>query len=366
MQDENNEAVDAPLLPVYSEAARKTRLSALRAHMHKRAEYRTDAWWQTLTQIRGRNLELVGVPWLVLVSLALVWTALAERGPGFFARTSKRLAHYGAALSVVQAALAFLVIFRLARAAERFWEARRAAGRMIASCRSLASTATSAMVDADAVRRWIAAFPVATKNYLRGERGDRAEIGDLLSEIEAVALLDQPCQPIYCLDRLRHLVVAWARESSSYVDAHLLASSLRELDELTLEFGAMERINNTPLPFVYVAHLRVFLVVFLACVPLVFERAWRWGTPLATALVAFALLGVEAAAVECERPFNRDPNHFALELFCVTIDANIEQTRTMAASLDRSAEDAAPSEDGCRPRPDTEDAAPVHPDDGAA
>jgi len=31
----------------------------------------------------------------------------------------------------------------------------------------------------------------------------------------------------------------------------------KSLDELTAAIGSMERINNTPLPYIYVGHLRV-------------------------------------------------------------------------------------------------------------
>lgn len=321
---------DDQALPVYSSTKQSSRQKVLLAHMHRRAEYNTENWLQTVTQLRGRNLDFVSTPWIGLVVISTSWTALVELGPRAFSRTSRALLSLGAAVSVVESALAFLVIFRLARAAQRYWEARQAAGRMIASCRSLASTATAAMgvAESEAIRRWIAAFPVATKNYLRGERGDERELDGLFAD--PAKLLDAPCQPTLCVDRLRGLVIDWARrgdKSREYTDAQLVSAMLSELDDLTLYFGAMERINNTPLPFVYVAHLRVFLLIFLLALPFVYARSWKWGTPVVVAVIAFALLGVEAAAVECERPFARDPNHFALELFCVLIDQNLQQTR---------------------------------------
>lgn len=327
MGERNVDAQQA--LPVYSPAKQSSRQRVLLAHMHRRAEYNAENWLQTVTQVRGRNLDFVSTPWMCLVVISTSWTAMVELGPRAFSRASRALSSLGAALSVVESALAFLVIFRLARAAQRYWEARQAAGRMIASCRSLASTATAAMgvSESEGIRRWIAAFPVATKNYLRGERGDERELDGLLAD--PAKLLDAPCQPTLCVDLLRGLVIDWARRGgkiTDYTDAQLVAAMLSELDDLTLYFGAMERINNTPLPFVYVAHLRVFLLVFLLALPFVYASSWKWGTPFVVALIGFALLGVEAAAVECERPFARDPNHFALELFCVLIDQNLQQT----------------------------------------
>jgi predicted membrane chloride channel (bestrophin family) len=59
----------------------------------------------------------------------------------------------------------------------------------------------------------------------------------------------------------------------------------------------MERINNTPLPFVHVAHLRAFLIAYLFAMPVVYASLWGLGSPFYTALIALALLGIEAAAV---------------------------------------------------------------------
>ncbi|KAJ8604970.1 hypothetical protein CTAYLR_006902 [Chrysophaeum taylorii] len=320
--DDDDDDDDEGGLPVYDAAARRARLKALEMSAHRRAEYRSERWLGTVTDIRGRNLAFLAWPWVWIVVFSVAWTSLAPR------RVARRATALAAAVSIVQSALAFLLVFRLARAAQRYWEARQAAGAMIASCRTLASTATASMgfEGSEVVRRLLAAFPVATKNYLRRVRGDERQLAGLVSSRDARALLDAECQPIWCVDAVRAAVVRWARRKGSHLEAHLASNLVRDLDDLTLHFGAMERINNTPLPFVYVAHLRVFLLVFLFALPVAYGGIWGWGTPLATALIAFALLGIEAAAVECERPFAREPNHFALEAFCVLVDANVHQT----------------------------------------
>lgn len=277
-------------------------------HGHRVAEYKTDEWLQTLTQVRGRNLDFIFGPWLFIVAFSTGWTFLVQ-----YKDISIRLSE---AVSVVQATLAFLIIFRLARAAQRFWEARQAAGAIVASCRCLGSRMLAMGVEDT---RWVEAFPVATKNYLRREVGDASE----LRNVEE--LIGKECQPLWCVDKTRKL--ACEKANSSALDAHMVAGIMHQLDLLTLHFGAMERIQNTPLPFAYVAHLRVFLVVFLMSIPVVYASSWKWGTPFAVALISFALLGIEGAAVECERPFAKDPNHFALEKFAVTVHRNLLQTQ---------------------------------------
>ena len=66
--------------------------------------------------------------------------------------------------------------------------------------------------------------------------------------------------------------------------------------------GGCERIQGTPLPFVYVAHLRSFLLFYLLGIPFIYVCSWQWATIPLSMVIAFALLGIEAASVECARP----------------------------------------------------------------
>ena len=115
--------------------------------------------------------------------------------------------------------------------------------------------------------------------------------------------------------------------------AQVFGALTRQIDLLTGTFGGMERINNTPLPFVYVSHLRTSLTVYLTLVPIVFAPIWLWATPFLTLIVAWALLGIEAAAVECERPVRGCANHMPLEAFCAVVADNVRQTLQHSASM---------------------------------
>ena len=81
--------------------------------------------------------------------------------------------------------------------------------------------------------------------------------------------------------------------------------------------GTMERIKATRLPIAYVSHLRTILMGFVLCLPFVYEGYWGWGTIPAVAAIAFALLGIEGAATECENPFSpKRTNHLGMDGFC--------------------------------------------------
>ena len=53
---------------------------------------------------------------------------------------------------------------------------------------------------------------------------------------------------------------------------------------------------------------------------------WSWAAPFAMGLLSFSLLGIEAAAVERERPFRRERNHLALGRFAAVTAQCVAQT----------------------------------------
>mmetsp|Transcript_43753 Transcript_43753/g.105529 ORF Transcript_43753/g.105529 Transcript_43753/m.105529 type:complete len:286 (-) Transcript_43753:157-1014(-) len=260
----------------------------------------------------------------------------------------------------------------------RYWDSRAAMGKLIEVCRTFISTAVVGCQACEApylqntnlvahvhkeeakielVRqfaRWTCVFPIATRNFLRPESrvefeaccnvsmvcnkrrkgGDKyimgisPDLGDLISFEEATELQNSPFQPIFVLNKLRSL--AWdASESagaSSCKQALLYRQLNQQIDTLTGAWGAMERINLTPLPFVYVAHLRTFLMLYLSFWHLsaIALNGWVCIPPLMIA--SWGLLGIEAAAVECERPFHWNKNHLALGKMGVVVAKNVHQT----------------------------------------
>lgn len=79
-----------------------------------------------------------------------------------------------------------------------------------------------------------------------------------------------------------------------------LQSLLQQMIDL---LGAMERVVQTPLPFVFAVHLKQCVSLFLFVLPftLVEQMGWRM-VPLVT-VVAFTLMGIEGIATEIEQPF---------------------------------------------------------------
>ena len=106
--------------------------------------------------------------------------------------------------------------------------------------------------------------------------------------------------------------------------ATLMHTARGHVDVLVDVAGAMERIKATRLPIVYVAHLRTFLLVYILSMPFVYVSLWGVGVVPATAMIAFALLGIEGAATECENPFSaKRTNHLGMDGFCENVIADL-------------------------------------------
>jgi ion channel-forming bestrophin family protein len=108
-----------------------------------------------------------------------------------------------------------------------------------------------------------------------------------------------------------------------------------ELNAFMTTYGTMERIRATPLPAVYVAHLRTFLLLHLFMFPYVFGPVQKWATIPLTMITAFAFLGIEGASMEVENPFKKGRvNSLNMDAFAQALIQNIQQQTKTRADLE--------------------------------
>ncbi|KIJ57320.1 hypothetical protein M422DRAFT_40790 [Sphaerobolus stellatus SS14] len=80
--------------------------------------------------------------------------------------------------------------------------------------------------------------------------------------------------------------------------------------------AGLERVLTTPLPYVYSAHIRHTVWLYLFFMPFQLAESFRWYTIPGTCVAAFFYLGFIAAGDEIEQPFGYDENDLDLDLFC--------------------------------------------------
>lgn len=187
--------------------------------------------------------------------------------------------------------------------------------------------------DRDCCVAWTCAFCVAVKHHLRGVKADAQpylsdQLAGILDEKDADALARSHHPGLYAAHKIRkhaHAALNGRTGRCAPFDAIMMQSIDSAVNSMVLQMGGCERVKSTPLPLVYVAHLRTYLLLSLIALPFVYESVWEWGTPPAVALISYAFLGVEAAASECETPFwGNHINHLNMDGYCTVLINDVE------------------------------------------
>ena len=96
-----------------------------------------------------------------------------------------------------------------------------------------------------------------------------------------------------------------------------------DLKALVDALGGCERIAKTPMPFGYLAQLRIFILVWLISWPFALAPEYGWATIPLASISAFMMLKIEEMAVQIEQPFGTGNNDLPLDTICVTIERNL-------------------------------------------
>jgi putative membrane protein len=194
----------------------------------------------------------------------------------------------------------------------------------------------------DAVVKWIASFCVVTMHYIRGEANLVPNtVAGILNESEIEEMEGVHHLGLHAAYQIRcHLKEIFRIDEDTLIGiavgrSQQLDTLEKQLNDLILQFGVLERIRATPLPLVYVTHLRTFLLLFLLALPYTWEMTLGYATIPIVSLTAFALLGLEGAAEEVESPFLKSrPNHLSMDAYCLVIIENILQQSRQDADRD--------------------------------
>ncbi|MGZ3451161.1 MAG: bestrophin family protein [Polyangiales bacterium] len=219
--------------------------------------------------------------------------------------------------TLIGVALGLLLVFRTNASYDRYWEGRRLLGFLVNRTRDLARQIVAYVDDAkerEELRRMVSAFYALSAMTLRRER-DLGTLGDRLTREERAALEPRthraPILAAMITARLAKVVQN---------PTHLLAME-QNLTSLNDSLGGAERIMRTPIPFAYAQHIKTFVALFCFTAPFVMAESMRWYTPVAAAVLAFALFGIDEIGVEIEDPFGHDANDLPLDAIGAGIEA---------------------------------------------
>ena len=167
------------------------------------------------------------------------------------------------------------------------------------------------------------------------------ELAGFLSRDQIDRMQDANHAPLYaaamCRFYMKKLFKVDAETPPSVAHAYSVQMYLLEeqLNSLVAQVSGMEKVRSTPLPIVYVTHLRTFLFAYCLLIPYVWVVVFGWSTVALVAFAAFALLGIEGGSSECEIPFDRSrANHLAMDGYCLVILDAIQGLVVHDANLD--------------------------------
>jgi putative membrane protein len=222
-------------------------------------------------------------------------------------------------------ALGLLLVFRTNASFDRWWEGRKLLGVMVNRTRDLARQfAVYAPDDAPEVARLLGAFFAVAMQSLRGET-DLTELGDALTKEERAALEPYRTRAAILLAWITRRADALSR-AGKLSEARLYAVDTN-LTALVDAYSGCERIVRTPIPFAYAQHIKIFVTLFCFTLPFAIVDVMKAWTPLASAILAYALIGIDEIGVEIEDPFGYDDNDLPIGRIAEIIRVGAEEIR---------------------------------------
>lgn len=236
----------------------------------------------------------------------------------------------GLPFALIGIALSIFLGFRNNACYDRWWEARKQWGELIAVSRALGrQSLVLQRGEDDAAGR-------AERAALLEETGVFAHllVAHLRPQLPSV-----PARPAFdpalwlteagpAANRpdavLRSLSVRLARLRAEGrlgdIPWQMLESSVDRLGNVQ---AACERIRATPLPYAYTLLLHRTAYLFCFLFPLGFVDTLGWMTPFCSALVAYAFFGLDALGVELENPFDDTDHALPLSAMARTIEIGL-------------------------------------------
>jgi len=295
--------------------------------------YDCDNWFSILLSITGRSFPWR--PWLITVSLSFLYVLVDAKHIGllgdFFDKDMNAVVH-----STFGIVLGFLIVYQSSQSNARWWEGRCAWENIMVHSRESMRILCSHCNGKKIVKlfgRYQMAFSVCVKHYLIREIHTRdnpcAELAKILEpdDLRRLYMLPLRSRPLACIYACQRIVEVCIKND---LFPRPVARDLNpRLVTLSANLGACERILYTPMPWVYTLHLRMFMLLYLGCLP--FALSYNRPVPSAGAIVfytfvlSYAFLGLEDMAVQIQNPFGESLSDLPLTIFLQLLQDDIEE-----------------------------------------
>lgn len=139
--------------------------------------------------------------------------------------------------------------------------------------------------------------------------------------------------PDYCLDVVTgYLLEAQRRYSLKrprFMSKYNFMRLIDQVKKLSLAARSCVRIVKIPLPYGYVQHQRIFMVIWLLLFPLSIVESSGWVAIFWTVIIAYGIIGIEHWASELTDPFGYDTSDLPMDLMCQRVFVIVKSAMTL-------------------------------------
>ncbi|WDY56774.1 bestrophin family protein [Pseudomonas sp. PSKL.D1] len=268
---------------------------------------------RVLFTLKGSIVKRIALRCLMVTLLAALIVLVERHFPAFFYPVS------ATPFTLLGLSLSIFMSFRNNACYDRWWEGRKAWGKLIIETRSFVRE--SVVISDKALRaellRSLCGFAHALNARLRGEDELRAARPWLAEGAPMVA--HNVCDGILRDIGGRCSQLAERQQISEWRYT-LLEQRLAGLTEVQ---ATCERIKGTPLPFPYTLLLHRTIYIFCLLLPFALAEPLGWLAPLFTTIVGYTFFGLDAIGNELEDPFGRDENDLPTDAMVRTVERDV-------------------------------------------
>ncbi len=229
--------------------------------------------------------------------------------------------------TLIGVVLSIFLGFKNSACYERWWEARKLWGSLIANarhfdrdCRILSQGRRERVI------QHVIVFANILRDRLRQQTANPTELiaTSGMSQQALTQLYQHANAPQYTLSLIQWELMQAYKEGE--ISDIIYAQMNNHVAQLSLVQTGCDRIATTPLPFAYSVLLNRTVYFFCFILPFGLGSSLGLFTPLLVGILAYTFLGLDALSSELEEPFGTQSNDLPLDAMVRTIEIELSAT----------------------------------------
>lgn len=229
--------------------------------------------------------------------------------------------------TLIGVVLSIFLGFKNSAGYERWWEARKLWGVLIATsrhfdrdCRILSQGRRERVI------QHVIVFANVLRDRLRHQTANPTELTATsgLSQQALTQLYQQINAPQYALSLIQWELLQALKEGE--ISDIIYTQMNNHVAELSVVQTGCDRIANTPIPFAYSVLLNRTVFFFCFMLPFSLGSLLGLATPLLVGILAYTFLGLDALSSEIEEPFGTQSNDLPLDALVRSIEIELLST----------------------------------------